>query len=241
MSAVIAIATPVYRHAAYLDVMLQSLRVQSFGRWECAVVLDGPDDAALAIVQQHADHDPRIRFTVLPTHAGLPAARNQAVRMTTAPWLLPFDADDVMHPRMLEAYIAASRVAPERKHPVIFSPATCDYGNGKTAVYKYPLYNRATLAEQVQMPGSAMHPRALYDLLGGFDEAWNMGATDWMYWIRGAALNKIAPMQLPQSYWTYRQHNGFRNHRRGEAVLERLKPHMQRALAGTRAFGEPIT
>jgi hypothetical protein len=83
-------------------------------------------------------------------------------------------------------------------------------------------------------------PRALYERLEGYDEAWNSGATDWMFWVRAAAYDLLNPVQVFPASWNYRQHDGFRNSDRGKAVLPHLQQEMRRALRGERLYGEPL-
>jgi hypothetical protein len=135
---------------------------------------------------------------------------------------------------------AQQRADPAR-HAVAFSPARLAWPDGRRESFVYPPYHPPTLPDVVQLPGCALMPRALFDALGGYDPAWDHGATDWMFWVRAARLDVIAPIQTPQPTWTYRQHDGFRNHYRGVAVLDVLQREMRRAFAGERSFGDPLT
>jgi glycosyltransferase involved in cell wall biosynthesis len=240
----VGVAVPCYQHGQYLGAMLESLRAQTFDRWACVVMMDGPDDRARAIADAHASDDSRITVLAHPTHRGLPESRNAAVRALDAPWLLPFDADDLMDPQHIEALYGAAeaqqRVNPAR-HAVSFAPARLMWPDGRRETFVYPPYDPPRLPDHVQLPGCSLMPRALFDELGGYDPAWNRGATDWMFWVRAARLDLIAPIQTPSPTWTYRQHNGFRNHHRGVAVLNVLKREMRRAFEGKRLYGDPLT
>lgn len=215
MSAEIAVLTPLFGHAAYVGAMLASLRAQTFPHWECAVVLDGPDDAAAAAVQAHADADPRITLHVLPERRGVAAARNVAVRATSAPWLLPFDADDLMQPEYLAALLAnvQGRAAPP--YPVTYAAAACLQPDGRTSVFRYPAFDPTRFTESFQIPNTTLHPRALWQALGGWDEAWTHGAEDWHYWTRAVAGGLIAPLNDGRALWSYREHQGARQSRIG--------------------------
>jgi glycosyltransferase involved in cell wall biosynthesis len=221
--------------------MLESLRLQRFGRWECRVVIDGRDEVAERIAVEHAAHDPRIAVTIVDRHIGLPAARNLAVRDTKAGWVLPFDADDWMDPDYLLALHDAAESTPDdnRRYNVFFTPARMVWDD-RAEVFTYPAYDRSQIADVVQLPGCSMMPRALYDRLRGYDEAWDSGATDWMFWVRAAAIDVLNPVQVFPASWNYRQHNGFRNHHRGVRHLKVLQEEMRRALRGDRAYGEPL-
>jgi glycosyltransferase involved in cell wall biosynthesis len=239
----VAVAVPCYQHGLLLGPMLESLLAQTFRRWECRVVIDGRDALAERVAQMYAATDPRIAVTILDRHVGLPNARNQAIRATRAGWVLPFDADDTMDSAYIERlHATADALEPDaERYPVVFTPARLTYSDGRVPeTFVYPPYVPAEMAEYVQMPGCALMPRALFDRLNGYDPAWDQGATDWMFYCRAAALNLLRPIQLPEPLWTYRQHAGHRNSQRGAAVLPYLRAEMRRAVAGERAYGEPL-
>ena len=128
----------------------------------------------------------------------------------------------------------------QRPHPVAYSPAILWWDDGREEVFTYPAFDADRVAEEVMLPGCALMPRALYDVLRGYDEAWNHGATDWMFWVRAARDRLILPMQTHTPTWVYRQHRGFRHHHRGRAVLPMLKREMRRAYRGERRYGDPL-
>ena len=238
----VGVAVPCYQHGKYLGQMLESLRLQSYGAWQCVVVIDGPDAEAETVAVQHMRHDPRIRVVILQKRAGEAAARNLAIRDLRTPWIMPFDADDWMDGDHLHNLMrmATDIPHPEGRYNVFFSPARLVYDDGRKTVYTYPPYDPETIADQVQLPGSSLYPRALYDRLRGYDEQWNRGATDWMFYVRATQLGILNPVQVFPSSWNYRQHSGYRAHREGALHLEVLKREMRRALRGERAFGEPL-
>lgn len=93
---------------ATLAATLDSLRVQSFTRWQACVVNDGSIDGTLEVALDYAQLDDRI---IVSTQAnrGAAAARNAAATRARGPWLLPLDADDVLLPDALShqaAFIA---------------------------------------------------------------------------------------------------------------------------------------
>lgn len=240
MTARVSVLTPVFRHAEYLPAMLDSLVQQTFADWECAVVFDGPDPAFEEIRERY-QAELRIAFHMLPVHVGLPTARNTCAERTTAPWVLPFDADDLMDRDYLESLVtAAAEDADDGRYRAYFTPARLLFLGGLSEVYRYPQFVREQIADQVFLPGSSLFKREAYVRYGGLDPAWDLGATDWMLWIRMAADNMLLPVQLPDAKWTYRQHDGFRDHHEGVRQLARLRPEMRRALRGERQYGEAI-
>lgn len=225
----VAVLTPLRGHAEYLPAMLDSLQAQTMPDWECAIVLDGPDEHARAIAQGYADTDPRIAVYVFAHWQGLPSARNAAARATSAPWLLPFDADDVMDPELLQELLAAGDARLELG-AVVFTPARCVWPDGRTEIFRYPPFNPARFADECQLTGAALRRRSLWEALGGLDEGWTMGAEDWHFYARAVARGLLVPVQLAQPRWTYRQHDGARNSRVGERAWHLLQPKLRAAL-----------
>lgn len=211
----IAVITPLFGHAQYLGDMLDSLCSQVFQDWECCVVIDGPDRKAPEVAQFYAAQDERIKWVMTTERRGVAAARNMAVRQTAAPWLIPFDADDMMDPDYL-AVLYNSAILHTDKHAVCYAAARCLKPNGDVSVYTYPPYRPNFFTQEFQIPNSSLHPRLLWEDLGGWDESWTHGAEDWHYWARAVARRIIEPVNCRIPLWTYREHNGARNSRVGK-------------------------
>lgn len=229
----VAILTPVFRHGQYLPEMLLSLQAQTVTDWECALVLDGPDDEIEKIARRFAFSDPRIAVHVLPAWVGLPGARNECWRRTSAPWLLCFDADDVMDPTLLEEMLALAvpALGEGPPWPLVYSPAREWFPDGKTKVWRYPEFNAAKFADYHQIPGPSLMPRALYSALGGYNETMLEGGDDWEFLCRAVARKWITPLQLAESRWWYRQHDGPRVSRQGMKRWDVLQPLFKAILA----------
>ena len=243
---IVSVLMPCHQHGDYLDEAIRSVREQTHRAWELAVVIDGDDPKAKAVAYEHSREDARVGVFVFKEQRGLPRARNHAAAVTSGSLLLPFDADDVMLPTFIEALVRRYVEAPVttrydvphlRRVPVVFTPAIVWYGDDRDYVYRYPLWDRYKMAEQVLLPGCALHERRAFDTLHGFDPAWKHGATDWLYWCRLAGHDLLQPEQVQEPLWRYRQHSGFRNHKRGEAVIRQLRPFLHKAVRGQYEYG----
>jgi peptidoglycan/xylan/chitin deacetylase (PgdA/CDA1 family)/GT2 family glycosyltransferase len=85
---------------------LESLRNQTYLRWEAVVVDDGSTDETRAIAQRYAAEDARIRVIQGPVR-GVSAARNAGIAQLETQWLLFLDADDTIAPTMMSRMIEA--------------------------------------------------------------------------------------------------------------------------------------
>ena len=119
----LSVVVPVYRiPAAFLRAHAVSLREQAFQGAEFLYVLDGPDAAALALLQEVFRGDSRFCPVVLPENGGVSKARNVALERARGAFVTFVDADDLLPPGTLAAYARATEAAPD----LVVGPARGD-------------------------------------------------------------------------------------------------------------------
>ncbi|MEH2058130.1 MAG: glycosyltransferase family A protein [Nostoc sp.] len=97
-----SIIIPVYNASAYIEQSLASVFAQSYGDFEVIVVDDGSTDDTVDRVHKFSDHQ-SLRY-VYQTNAGPAAARNTGLQLAKGELIAFLDADDLWHPRKLEAH-----------------------------------------------------------------------------------------------------------------------------------------
>lgn len=107
-SPAIALIVPIYNAKPYLEECLTSIRMQTFGDWECICVDDGSSDESPSIVREFADRDSRFRL-IQQENRGPGAARNTGLSALHADFFTFVDADDTIHPQMLECLLAGAQ------------------------------------------------------------------------------------------------------------------------------------
>jgi glycosyltransferase involved in cell wall biosynthesis len=109
----VSIVIPAYNHEKYVAQTIRSIQDQTFTDWELVIVEDGSPDNTLAVVQECARGDDRIRVHH-QQNAGITATRNKAVSLTTpgTEFMSFIDSDDTWSPRMLELLINAADAHP---------------------------------------------------------------------------------------------------------------------------------
>lgn len=110
----ISVLLPVRNAASTLPVALESLFAQTVADFEIVAVDDGSDDngETLAVLASMAAKNTRLR--VLPrAHAGIAAALNTGLGAARGDLIARMDADDVCHPRRLEAQAAFLAARPD--------------------------------------------------------------------------------------------------------------------------------
>ena len=109
----ITVAMPTYNAAAYLREAMDSILAQTFEDIELLVVDDGSTDVTLAIANEAAKSDSRVRIERLPDNRGRATARNMALGRARGRYLAWMDADDIALPRRLELQHACLEAQPD--------------------------------------------------------------------------------------------------------------------------------
>ena len=97
-----SIIIPVYNVEKYLCDCLDSVICQTFSDWEAICVDDGSIDGSLALLEQFAARDARIKV-VRQTNAGTAAARNTGLKMAKGDYIFFLDSDDWIEKNTLQA------------------------------------------------------------------------------------------------------------------------------------------
>jgi glycosyltransferase involved in cell wall biosynthesis len=86
---------PAYNAAKYLPTAIESVMAQTFEDWTIVLVDDGSTDNTAEVVAPYIKQlGPKLRY-VKQANAGLPAARNAAIRNSSSEFLALLDADDI--------------------------------------------------------------------------------------------------------------------------------------------------
>ena len=103
---VISVIVPVYQAEAYLQCCIDSILSQTFPDLELILVDDGSTEKSGIICDQYAMKDRRVR--VIHQHnRGQAMARNAAVKCAQGEYICFVDADDMIHPQLLEILASA--------------------------------------------------------------------------------------------------------------------------------------
>lgn len=107
------IIIPAYNAARFLPMALDSVIAQTFEDWRILLIDDGSTDNTAEIVSLYETRlGLKLRYIKQP-NAGLPAARNTAIRNSSAEYLALLDADDVWLPCRLEESLKCFRDFPQ--------------------------------------------------------------------------------------------------------------------------------
>lgn len=110
-----SIVVPLYRTPLFFfEEMLESVKKQTYGRWQLILVNASPEDEPLlSAAQEAATNDRRITLVNLDSNLGISENTNEGVRRATGDFVCFFDHDDVLEPNLLFEYAQAINNRPD--------------------------------------------------------------------------------------------------------------------------------
>ncbi len=198
----ISLLTSAYNAAEYLPDLLRSLQQQVYPNWEIIVVDDASTRGDVAAIVA-SFNDARIRTVRHAANRGACAGRNTAFAHSSGQYVMYQDADDVLHPWLLQLLATAALERPEAD--IVMYDLAC-FG-AKNTCWHYTVRTEKDMTLEQWIPGTAMVRRSLYERVGGYDESPRLkaGNQDWDFWLAafGEAVT-VAHIPLPLMY--YRRH-----------------------------------
>ena len=182
MNAIVSIIVPCFNQAHFLDESLQSVLNQTYIDWECIIVNDGSPDNAEEIANKWCKKDKRFKY-LDKKNGGLSSARNAGIKISKGDFILPLDADDIIHPDYL------LKTVPLLKK------------NGKLAIVScYSIFfenNINNIVHELKPVGTTVHAilfeneliatslyrKKCWEEVGGYDESMKKGFEDWEMWL----------------------------------------------------------
>jgi peptidoglycan/xylan/chitin deacetylase (PgdA/CDA1 family)/glycosyltransferase involved in cell wall biosynthesis len=171
-----AVVIPCYQAGRTLGEALASVAAQSRPVAECVIVDDGSDEPFTRRVLEELRHEGVA--VVRAAHRGVAAARNRGVEMTSSPYVVLLDADDVLAPRYVERLAGILDERPE----VDF--ATCRIQAFGEADYAWtpPPCDWVNCFVRGGPHVSSMFRRRVWNAVPGFDDALE-GYEDQDWWL----------------------------------------------------------
>lgn len=161
---------------------LSSVLSQTRCPHEIIVVDDGSTDDTSSVIPRDF---PTVRY-VRQNHAGVSAARNHGVRVSTGEWIAFLDSDDEWKPDKLERQLQALTRDPNNDF-CYTNEIWIRNGRRVNPMKKHAKYGgfifERCLPLCVISPSSVLLRRALFDHVGGFDESFPV-CEDYELWLR---------------------------------------------------------
>lgn len=162
----VSIVLPTWNRAASIRASIESVKNQSYDRWELIVADDGSVDDTELIVASESSRDARVHYLKLD-HRGVSAARNSALAAATGDYVAFLDSDKAWDPEFLHTLIAhlvgTGTDAAYSVTAVSFGP--------RTVHHTVPATRESLLASNSVDQTALVVSRSVLDRTGGFDES----------------------------------------------------------------------
>jgi len=200
-----SIIVPCFNQGEFLEETLTSIVTQSYKNWECVIINDGSSDQTEEIALQWSRKDTRfIYYSQL--NQGVSVARNNGIFKSNGFYILPLDADDLIH----ENFLLEAVLAFENNQNIKLV-----YFNGRKfgleiSAFKLNKFNYRELLIENMIICSALFKRADFLDTNGYDKEMQIGLEDWEFWIRFLD-EKSQVVQIDKEYFFYRIRKSSRN------------------------------
>lgn len=177
----------------FIQRTLESVLAQRYRELEVIVADDGSTDETVAIVEDMARHDGRLRlFSV--THGGAPRARNFAIANARGSLIAPVDADDIWHPEKISRQVEALTGGSPRAGVAYCFNVEIDEDDFvlRRLTESDPpegwVLPRLIERNFVASASTPLIRRSYLEAAGGYDPDLPQGAEDWKLYLTLAAL-----------------------------------------------------
>lgn len=182
MTPIVSIVLPCYNGAGFLAQSIDSVILQTYTDWELIIVNDCSKDNSLAIMQEYANRDSRIRIINNEYNLKLPGALNKGFHEAKGKYLTWTSHDNRMAPTMLEEFVSYLDNNPEK------GLVTACYAafNLKTGEQLYEVHHPDP---QLHLPlfncvcYAFMYRREVLETVGDYDTTLFL-VEDYDYWVR---------------------------------------------------------
>ncbi|WPO80108.1 glycosyltransferase family 2 protein [Flavobacterium sp. KACC 22761] len=118
MNELVSIIVPTYNTEKFIRQTIESVQNQTYTNWEMILVDDASTDQTIAIIEEFAQKDSRIKLFKLEKNSGNGFARNVALEKASGKYIAYLDSDDLWRSDKLEKQLQFLK---EKNAPFTFS------------------------------------------------------------------------------------------------------------------------
>ena len=227
----VSVVVTYYRLADYVAEAVESLVAQTYPRVEIVVVNDGSFEPGDEVLERLAERHP-IQVVAQP-NSGLSAARNLGVAVSTGDYVLPFDADNVAGPRLVERLVTALEGDPALAYATSWSDFIDERGRpwreDENGYQPLGNWSRLLAEENVAGDATALIRREVFDSGIRYDPELT-SYEDWHLYRRLQAEGLLGHV-VPERLYSYRVRKGSMLRTVGLERLERQRAELAAHLA----------
>jgi len=121
----VSIVTPAFNSEGFMATTIESVIHQTYKNWELIIIDDRSTDNTVALVQEYAQNDNRIKCFVNEVNSGAGVSRNNGLKQAKGRYIAFLDSDDLWKENKLEMQILFML---ENKAPISFTSYTIEQG-----------------------------------------------------------------------------------------------------------------
>lgn len=106
MEPIVSIIMPSYNSEDFLEKAIQSVVDQTYTNWELLVIDDGSKDRSLAIAEEFAKKDTRVKMIRNEENLGIAKTRNKGIQLAKGKYIAFLDSDDSWEVQKLAVQVA---------------------------------------------------------------------------------------------------------------------------------------
>lgn len=176
----VSVVIPCYNQSEYLPEAVRSVMAQTFSDWEIVIVDDGSTDATSQVAQSlRAECSSHQIQVIRQLNHGLATARNAGIQAARGQYILPLDADDCLHPQMLQKTVSILQGQPEVSivytDTVTFGLKEEYWGTGSVEL--------DTLCQRNLICYCSLFRKDMWNAVGGYNPNMIWGYEDWDFWV----------------------------------------------------------
>ncbi|NWF98010.1 MAG: glycosyltransferase [Nitrospirae bacterium] len=196
----VSVVIACYNQAVFLPEAVESVINQIYQDFEIIIVNDGSTDDTQQTAEMLAKKYPdNIIKIINQKNMGVSSARNAGIKASMGKYILPLDADDMLHPDMLLRTTGLLDT-----HPEIGIAYTDVQKFGKLEEYWQSWdWDLNRLYFQNILPYCSLYRREVWEAAGGYKERIIFGYEDWDFWI-SCAEKGIYGKRIPENLLIYR-------------------------------------
>lgn len=205
-SPLFSILVPVYRPERwYVARCVESVRAQTYPRWELCLCDDGSEDPQLAAYLRSLTEDPRIRVGFREANGGISAATNDALAMARGDFVALLDNDDELVEIALE-YMADAIAAHPRADVLYSDEDKLDAEGLPCQPTLKPAWSPELLASTAYTCHLTVMRRSLVNRIGGLRSEFD-GSQDYDVTLRATELAEQV-VHVPEVLYHWRIRHG---------------------------------
>src|SRR3989304_7971813 len=176
----VSIIIPCYNQAHYLPEAVGSVVNQTLTHWECIIVNDGSGDntprIANSLIMQYSEKQIRL---INQENKGLAEARNAGINASNGKYILPLDADDLIHPEMLQKTVSLLKTHTE----IAIAYTDVKHFGSANRIVCAGEYDFKRLCFQNHLNYCSLYRREAWESVGGYNPNMTWGYEDWDFWV----------------------------------------------------------